>query len=75
MAVWECYIAMIEMKDQQKMMCIGEQRAIIEPIEELEEVNLDDAWLERMTRIGTAAQSIQARRRSLPIFSHFTSRY
>ena len=55
MAVWECYIAMIEMKDQQKMMCIGEQRAITKPVEELEKENLDDAWLERMTRIGTLA--------------------
>ena len=34
-------------------MCIGEQRAIAEPVEELEEVNLDDARPERMTRIGT----------------------
>ena len=43
MAVRECYIAMIEMEDRQKTMCIREQRAIAEPIEELEEVNLDDA--------------------------------
>ena len=41
-AVWECYIAMIEMEDQQQTMCIREQRAIAEPVEELEEVNLDD---------------------------------
>ena len=39
----ECYIAMIEMEDQQQTMCIREQRAIAEPVEELEEVNLDDA--------------------------------
>ena len=43
MAVRECYIAMIEMENQQQMMCVREQRAIAEPIEELEEVNLDDA--------------------------------
>ena len=36
-------------------MCIGEQRAIAEPVEELEEVNLDDARPERTTRIGTLA--------------------
>ena len=36
-------------------MCIREQRAIAEPVEELEEVNLDDARPERMTRIGTLA--------------------
>ena len=44
---------MIEMEDQQQTMCIGEQRALKEPIEELEEVNLDDTRPERMTRIGT----------------------
>ena len=43
MAARECYIAMIEMENQQQMMCVREQRAIAEPIEELEEVNLDDA--------------------------------
>ena len=43
MAVRECYIAMIEMEDQQQTMCIGEQRALAESVEELEEVNLDDA--------------------------------
>ena len=42
-AVRECYITMIEMEDQQQTMCIREQRAIAEPVEELEEVNLDDA--------------------------------
>ena len=51
-AAWECYIAMIEMEDQQQTMCIGEQRALKEPIEELEEVNLDDTRPERTTRIG-----------------------
>ena len=39
----ECYIAMIEIEDQQQMMCIREQRVIAELVEELEEVNLDDA--------------------------------
>ena len=42
-AARECYIAMIEMEDQQQTMCIREQRAIAEPVEELKEVNLDDA--------------------------------
>ena len=50
---WECHIAMIEMEDQQQTICIGEQKALAEPVEELEEVNLDDARPERMTRIGT----------------------
>ena len=36
-------------------MCIGEQRALAEPVEELEEVNLDDARPKQTTRIGTLA--------------------
>ena len=54
-AVRECYIAMIEMEDQQQTMCIREQRVIAEPVEELEKVNLDDARPKRMIRIGTLA--------------------
>ena len=36
-------------------MCIGEQRTIAEPVEELEEVILDDSRPERTTRVGTLA--------------------
>ena len=36
-AARECYIAMLEMEDQQQTMCIGKQRALAEPVEELEE--------------------------------------
>ena len=54
-AARECYIAMIEMEDQQQTMCIREQRVIAEPVEELEKVNLDDARPKRMIRIGTLA--------------------
>ena len=50
---WECHITMIEMEDQQQTMCIEEQRALAEPVEELEEVNLDDARPKQTTRIGT----------------------
>ena len=39
----ECYIAMLEMDDHQQTMCIEEQRAAAEPVEELEEVVLDDS--------------------------------
>ena len=39
----ECYIAMLEMDYYQQKMCIGEQRAVAEPVEELEEVVLDDS--------------------------------
>ncbi|XP_030940190.1 uncharacterized protein LOC115965138 [Quercus lobata] len=41
-AARECYIAMLEMEDQQQKMCIGKQRALAELVEELEEVKLDD---------------------------------
>ena len=54
-AVRECYIAMLEMDDHQQTMCIGEQRAVVEPIEELEEVTLNDSRPERTTRMGTLA--------------------
>ena len=46
---------MIEMEDQQQTMCMGEQRALAESVEELEEVNLDDARPKQTTRIGTLA--------------------
>ena len=51
----ECYIAMLEMDDHQQTMCIGEQRAVVEPIEELEEVTLNDSRPERTTKMGTLA--------------------
>ena len=44
------------------MMCIKEQRAVDEPVEELEEVNLDDARPKRTTRIGTLASCVCAKR-------------
>ena len=54
-AVRECYIAMLEMDDHQQTMCIGEQRAVVEPIEELEEVTFNDSRPEWTTRMGTLA--------------------
>ena len=54
-AARECYIVMLEMEDQQQTMCIGEQRALAELVEELEEVRLDDMWPKQMTKIGTLA--------------------
>ena len=41
-AAYECYIAMLEMEDHQQTMCIGEQRTTAEPVEELEEISLDE---------------------------------
>ena len=42
-ATRECYIAMLKMDNYQQTMCIGEQRAVAKPVEELEEVVLDDS--------------------------------
>ena len=52
-ATRECYISMLEMDDHQQTMCIEEQRPIVEPVEELEEVTLDNLKPEWTTRIGT----------------------
>ena len=46
---------MLEMEDHQQTMCIEEQQTIVEPIEELEEITLDELRPERTTRIGTLA--------------------
>ena len=54
-AAQECYITMLEMEDHQQTICIGEQRAMVEPIEELEEVVLDESRPGRTTRMGTLA--------------------
>ena len=51
-ATHECYIAMLEMDDHQQTMCIEEQRAIVKPVKELEEVTFDELKPERMTRMG-----------------------
>ena len=54
-AARECYIAMPEMEDHQRTICIEEQRTTTEPFEELEEVTLDESRPGRMTRMGTLA--------------------
>ena len=54
-AARECYIAMLEMEDHQQTMCIREQRTIAEPVEELEEVILNESRPGRTTRMGTLA--------------------
>ena len=38
-------------------MCIEERRTVAEPVEELEEIILDDSRPKRMTRMGTLASS------------------
>ena len=58
MATRECYIVMLEMKDHQQTMCIGEQQTTVEPIEELEEISLNESRPERTTRMGTLASPL-----------------
>ena len=50
-AAREYYIVMLEMNDHQQTMCIEEQRTA-EPVEELEEVTLDDSRPKQTTRVG-----------------------
>ena len=44
---------MLEMDDDQQTMCIEEQQALAEPVEELEEVTLEELKPEKTTRMGT----------------------
>ena len=53
MTARECYIAMLEMDDHQQTLCIDEQRALTEPVKELEEITLDESKLEWTIRMGT----------------------
>ena len=46
---------MLEMDNQQQTMCIEGRRTIVEPVEELEEIILDDSRPEQTTRVGTLA--------------------
>ena len=55
MAAREYYVAMLEMEDHQQTLCIGEQLTVAEPVEELEEVTLDESRPGRTTRMGTMA--------------------
>ena len=66
MAARECYISMVEMKDHQQTICIEEQRTTAEPVEELEEVILDELRPGRITRMGTLAS--QPIRQALTVF-------
>ena len=43
------------MEDHQQTLCIGKQLTIAEPVEELEEVMLDESRPGRTTRMGTLA--------------------
>ena len=54
-ATRECYVAMMEIDDHLQAMNIEEHRTTVEPVEELEEVFLDDLNHELTTKIGTLA--------------------
>ena len=58
MAARECDIAMLELEDYQQTMYIGEQRTAAKPVEELEEIILDESRPERRTRMGTLASPL-----------------
>ena len=42
MVTCECYIVMLEMDDHLQALSIDEQRVVVEPTENLEEISLDD---------------------------------
>ena len=54
-AARECYITMLEMDDQQQKKCIKERQTVAEPVEELEEIILDDSRPKRTTKVSTLA--------------------
>ena len=55
MGARERYIAMLEMDDHLQTMNIEKQRAVVEPVEGLEEILLNNFRPEWTTRIGTIA--------------------
>ena len=57
-ATCKFYIAMLELEDYQQTMYIGEQRTAVEPVEELEEIILDESRPEQRTRMGTSASPL-----------------
>ena len=55
MAACECYVAMMEMKDQVQALNIKEHRTVTELVEKLEEIPLDSSDPDRTTKLGTLA--------------------
>ena len=52
MATYKCYIAMLEMDDHLQALNIEERRVRVEPMEDLEEISLDDSIPSQITSIG-----------------------
>ena len=53
MAASECYIAMLEMDDHLQALSTEERQVVVEPMEDLEEICLDDNIPGRITRVDT----------------------
>ena len=53
MAACECYIAILKMDDHLQALNIEEQRVIVEPTKDLEEISLNDNCLGRIPCIDT----------------------
>lgn len=53
MATRECYLASLGSENQQHTVVVEERRTLVEPSEELEDVQLDDECPEKTTKIGT----------------------
>lgn len=53
MAARECYIAMLETNDHLQALSIKERRVAVEPMEDLEDISLDDNVPGQITHIGT----------------------
>ena len=66
----ECYVAMLGMDEQLSTMSIEDQRSMVEPMEKLEEVNLDDDHSEKVIRLGTRAGHNSTRATAIPEEKH-----
>ena len=51
----ECFIPMLEIDDHLQLLNIEQQRVMVEPTKDLEEISLDDNCLGQITRICTQA--------------------
>ena len=53
MVARECYIAKLEIDNHLQALSIEERRVVVEPVEDLEEISLDNNIPSRITRVGT----------------------
>ena len=66
MVARECYIVMLEIDNHLQALSIEERRVIVEPVEDLEEISLDNNIPSRITRVGT--QTNPSVRKELTLF-------